>query len=115
MATARAPQSASSTPNASRARRTAVRSARKSTPARAYLRCSAPAIAPKCEKADAISRAGLLARDATQSVSEIAHLLADLPERLLLQLTDALARQVVLVADLLQRELVLVVEAEAPA
>jgi hypothetical protein len=36
-------------------------------------------------------------------------------ERLLLELADALARQVVLVADLLERELVLVVEAEAPA
>jgi hypothetical protein len=41
--------------------------------------------------------------------------LAHLAERLLLELADALARQVVLVADLLERELVLVVEAEAPA
>ena len=45
----------------------------------------------------------------------VAHLLADLAERLLLELANALARQVVLVANLLQRELVLVVEAEAPA
>jgi len=48
-------------------------------------------------------------------LSELSHLLSDLADRLLLQLTDALARQVVLVADLLQRQLVLVVEAEAPA
>jgi len=46
--------------------------------------------------------------------SELPHLLSNLSDRLLLQLTDALARQVVLVADLLQRELVFVVEAEAP-
>jgi PBP4 family serine-type D-alanyl-D-alanine carboxypeptidase len=46
--------------------------------------------------------------------SEVAHLLADLAERLLLELANALAREVVLVADLLERELVLVVEAEAP-
>jgi phosphotransferase system enzyme I (PtsI) len=45
----------------------------------------------------------------------LANLLADLGEGLLLELTDALARQVVLVADLLERELLLVVEAEAPA
>src|SRR4051812_36048012 len=45
----------------------------------------------------------------------VSHVLADLAERLLLQLADPFARQVVLVADLLQRELVLVVEAEAPA
>src|SRR5262249_15297104 len=46
---------------------------------------------------------------------EFSHLAADLADGLLLELADALARQVVLVADLLQRELVLVVEAEAPA
>ena len=51
----------------------------------------------------------------SEQQSVVAHLLADLAERLLLELTDALARQVVLVADLLERELVLVVEAEAPA
>src|SRR5687767_8499762 len=45
----------------------------------------------------------------------VAQLAADLAERLLLQLTDALAGQVVLVADLLERELLLVVEAKAPA
>src|SRR5215468_7082904 len=45
---------------------------------------------------------------------KLAHLAANLADGLLLQLTDALARQVVLVADFLQRELVLVVEAEAP-
>ena len=39
----------------------------------------------------------------------------DLAECLLLELTDALAGQIVLVADLLERELVLVVQAEAPA
>src|SRR5690606_2488405 len=51
------------------------------------------------------------------SVSEVSllDLAADLGEGLLLQLADALARQVVLVTDLLERELVLVVEAEAPA
>src|SRR3712207_1962022 len=42
--------------------------------------------------------------------SELAHLASDLPDGLLLKLTDALARQVVLVADLLQRELVFVIE-----
>src|SRR5689334_7865263 len=47
--------------------------------------------------------------------SELAHLFADLADRLLLELANALARQVVLVADLFQRELVLVVETEAPA
>jgi hypothetical protein len=45
---------------------------------------------------------------------ELPHLLSNLSDRLLLELTDALARQIVLVADLLQRELVFVVEAEAP-
>src|SRR6188474_76286 len=47
-------------------------------------------------------------------VSELAHLLADLADRLLLQLANAFAAEIVLVADLFQRELVLVVEAEAP-
>jgi hypothetical protein len=47
--------------------------------------------------------------------SELAHLLADLADGLLLQLADALARQVVLIADLFERELVLVIETEAPA
>jgi hypothetical protein len=42
--------------------------------------------------------------------SEVAHLLADLADRLLLQLTDSLARQVVLVADLFESQLVFVVE-----
>src|SRR5262245_43237148 len=47
--------------------------------------------------------------------SRVADLLPDLADGLLLELPNALARQVVLVADLFQRELVLVVEAEAPA
>src|SRR5690349_1938400 len=42
----------------------------------------------------------------------VANLAANLPEGLLLELPNALARQVVLVADLLQRELVLVVQTE---
>src|SRR6478609_8867825 len=46
---------------------------------------------------------------------EISHLPANLTDRLFLKLTDAFARQVVLVADLLERQLVLVIEAEAPA
>src|SRR5262249_49759433 len=47
--------------------------------------------------------------------SSVPHVLADLAERLLLQLTNSLARQVVLVADLFERELVFVVEADTPA
>src|SRR5262249_40658393 len=47
--------------------------------------------------------------------ASVAHVLANLAERLLLELADSLAREVVLVADLLERELVLVVEAETPA
>src|SRR5690606_23971430 len=57
--------------------------------------------------------AGEKARDA--GVSELAHLLANLADGLLLQLTNPLARQVVLVANLLERQLILVVEPEAPA
>src|SRR5262245_35388958 len=53
-------------------------------------------------------------RNTRRTRSVVAHLLADLAERLLLQLANALAAQIVLVADLLQRELVLVVEAEPP-
>jgi len=47
--------------------------------------------------------------------SELAHLATDLTDGLLLQLADALARQVVLVTDLFERELVFVIETEAPA
>ena len=54
-------------------------------------------------------------RGASGKSSGLADLPPDLADRLLLELPDALARQVVLVADLLQRELVLVVEAEPPA
>jgi hypothetical protein len=41
--------------------------------------------------------------------SEVPHLTTDFPDRLLLQLADAFARQVIFVADLFQRELVFIV------
>ena len=61
-------------------------------------------------------RRGIPRRRSTfASLSSLFDLSANLPQRLLLQLPDSLAGQVVLVADFFQRELVLVVEAEAPA
>src|SRR5581483_6799543 len=54
-------------------------------------------------------------RSRPRRLSRVADLFPDLSDGLLLQLTDAFARQVVLVADLFQRELVFVVETEAPA
>ena len=45
----------------------------------------------------------------------VAHQLSNLADRLLLQLADTLAGEVVLVTDLFEGELILVVEAEAPA
>src|SRR3954471_9413639 len=68
-------------------------------------------------------RLGCSAEPATREVDgtlgtfylEIAHLATNLTDCLLLQLANALARQVVLIADFFEGELVLVVEAETPA
>src|SRR5262245_17844016 len=101
-----------------------LENSRKLTLRRGFRAASAPFQArPDCgNAAPSISRTALapvagrpgsmMTRCDSRARSELAHLLADLADGLLLQLTDAFARQVVLVADLLQRELVLVIEAE---
>jgi len=61
------------------------------------------------------NRGCLLGTSIQGPLESVAHLFADLAERLLLELANAFPGQVVLVADFVERQLFFVVEPKAPA
>src|SRR5690606_22693079 len=71
-------------------------------------------VTSQAKAATSSGRCGLQVPVREEPTSEVAHLLTNLADGLLLQLPDAFTREIVFVANLFQRQLILIIQTEAP-